>query len=145
MYNKFIEIQDNGDKFLDEDFIMKIFEPLYNELPELETYLTFYFEEKEANIVGSRKRDDCVLAIDRAITELFYPDRMDNKQSTPTCRALAVRLATCEISECIHSKKAIHDNLSEVHDEKSWIEKLKKKRRQARALRTIPVLPKIKS
>ena len=33
MHNTFIEIQANGDKFLDEDFIMKIFEPLYTELP----------------------------------------------------------------------------------------------------------------
>ena len=52
MYNAFIKIQANGDKFMDEDFIMKIFDPLYTELPELETYLTFYFEEKEANVVG---------------------------------------------------------------------------------------------
>ena len=73
MYNTFIEIQANGDKFLDEDFIMKIFEPLYTELPELETYLTFYFEEKEANVVGSCKRNDRVLAIDGAVANLFYP------------------------------------------------------------------------
>ena len=45
MYNTFIGIQVNGEHFLDEDFIMKIFEPLYNELSKLETYLTFYFEE----------------------------------------------------------------------------------------------------
>ena len=55
MYNMFIEIQANGDKFLDEDFIMKIFESLYTELPELETYLTFYFEDNEANVVRSFK------------------------------------------------------------------------------------------
>ena len=52
MYNTFMEIQANGDKFLDEDFIMKIFEPFYTELPELEMYLTFDFEEKESSIVG---------------------------------------------------------------------------------------------
>ena len=63
MYNIFIEIQSNGNKFLDEDFIMKIFEPLYTKLPELETYLTFYFKEKEANVVGSCKRYDRVLVI----------------------------------------------------------------------------------
>ena len=122
MYNTFIEIQANGDKFLDEDFIMKIFEPLYTELPELETYLTFYFEQKEANVVGSCKQDDCVLAINGAVAELFYPGRMENKQSTKTCRELAVRLATRSIAECIHPKKAIHDHLSEIHGKKSWIE-----------------------
>ena len=65
--NTLIEIQANGDKFLDEDFTMKIFEPLHTEMPELETYLTFYFEEKEANVVGSRKQDDHVLVIDLAV------------------------------------------------------------------------------
>ena len=119
IYNTFIEIQANGDKFLDEDFIMKIFEPLYTELPELETYLTFYLEEKEANVVGSCKRDDRVLAIDGSVAELFYPGRMENKQSTPKCRALAVSLDTREISECIHPKKAIHDHLSAIHGKKS--------------------------
>ena len=121
MYNTFIEIQANGNKFLDEDFIMKIFEPLYTELPELETYLTFYFEENEANVVGSHKQDDRVFAINGAIAEIFYPGQMENKQSTPTCRALAVRLATREIAECIHPKKDIHDHLSSIHGEKIWI------------------------
>ena len=73
MYNTFIEIQANGDKFLDEDFIMKIFKPLYTDLPELETYLTFYSEEKEATVVGLCKRDDRMLAIDGAVAELFCP------------------------------------------------------------------------
>ena len=84
MYNTFIEIQANGDNFLDEDFIMKIFEQLYTELPELETYLTFYFEEKEANVVGSCKQDVHILYIDGDVAELFYLGRMENKQSTPT-------------------------------------------------------------
>ena len=38
------------------------------------------------------------------------------------CRALSVRLATREIAECIHPKKAIHDHLLEIHGKKSWIE-----------------------
>ena len=46
---------------------MKFFEPLYTELPELETYLMYYFKEKEANVVGSRKQDDHVLVIDLAV------------------------------------------------------------------------------
>ena len=84
MYNRFIEIQSNGNKFLNEDFILKIFEPLYTKLPEIETCLMFYFEEKEDNVVGSCKRDNRVIAINGAVAELFYPGRMENKQSTPT-------------------------------------------------------------
>ena len=55
MYTTFIEIQANGDKFLYEDFIMKIFEPLYTDLPELETYLTLYFEQKVTSALADRK------------------------------------------------------------------------------------------
>ena len=135
MYNTFIEIQANGDKFLDEDFIMKIFETLYTELPELETYLTFYFEEKEANVVGSCKRDDHVLVINGDVSELFYPGQMENKQSTPACRALAVRFDTCTISKYIHPKKSIHDHLSEIHGNKSWIETTEKEKKASQGLK----------
>ena len=135
MYNTFIEIQANVDKFLDEDFIMEIFEPLYTELPELETYLTFCFEEKEANVVGLRKRDDRVISIDGAVAEPFCPGRMENKQSTPTCRALAVRLATHGITECIHPKKAIHDHLLAIHGKKSWIETTEEEKKASQGLK----------
>ena len=109
MYNKFIEIQANGDKFLDEDFILKIFETFYTQLPEIEMHLTFYFEEKESNIFGSCKQDDCVLAINGDVAEIFYPCQMENKQIKLTCRELAVKLATGAIAKCIHPKNAIHD------------------------------------
>ena len=101
---------------------MKIFESLYTELPELETYLTFYYEEKEANVVGSCKRDGCVIAVDGAEAELFYPVRMENKQSTQTCRELSARLDIRAIAKCIHPKKSINYHLLEIHGKKSWIE-----------------------
>ena len=78
MYSSFIDIASEGDLFLDEDYVMNIFKPLYGELPELDEYLTYYFEEKEANVVGSNKECDRVLAIDGAVAELFYPTRMEN-------------------------------------------------------------------
>lgn len=72
-YQAFIAIQADGDKFLDEEFMMNIFQPLYQDVPELEEYLTYYFEEKESNHVGTRAKEDRVLAIDGAVAELFYP------------------------------------------------------------------------
>ena len=122
MYSSFIDIASEGDLFLDEDYVMNIFKPLYGELPELDEYLTYYFEEKEANVVGSNKECDRVLAIDGAVAELFYPTRMENRQSTPTCRELAVKLAIRGMAECVHPKKAIADHLSIINGKKSWIE-----------------------
>jgi len=66
-------VESDGEKMLDEDFIMNIFSPLYAEIPELEEYLTYFFEEKESNVVGSYSRSDRVLAIDLAKCEVFYP------------------------------------------------------------------------
>jgi hypothetical protein len=52
-----------GEKMLDKDFIMNIFSPLYEELPELKELITYFFEEKELNVLGSYSCSDCVLAI----------------------------------------------------------------------------------
>ena len=38
MYNAFVQVESDGEKMIDEDFIMNIFSPLYEELPELEEY-----------------------------------------------------------------------------------------------------------
>ncbi len=51
MYNAFVEVESDEELMLDEDFIMNILSPLYAELPELKEYLTYYFEEKESNVI----------------------------------------------------------------------------------------------
>ncbi len=53
MYNAFVEVELDGELMLDEDFIMGIFSPLYEELPEFNGYLEYFFEEKESNVIGS--------------------------------------------------------------------------------------------
>ena len=60
---------------------------------------------------------------------------MENKQSTPTCRVLAVRLANRAIAECINPKKAIHDNLLSIHDEKSLIETAEEENKVSQGLK----------
>ena len=73
MYNAFVEVESDGELMLDEDFRMNILSPLYAELPELKEYLTYYFEEKESNVIGLCSQGNCVLAIDLAKCEVFYP------------------------------------------------------------------------
>ena len=73
---------------------MNIFSPLYNEILPLKQYLDYHFEEKEGNVIGSNNEPDRVLAIDEAMTELFYPQKMENRQTTELCHELSIGVAT---------------------------------------------------
>ncbi len=105
MYDAFSEVESNGELMLDEDFIMRIFSPLYGELPEFEEYLTYFFEEKESNVIGSCSRGDRVLAIDLAKCEVFYPTQIENQQTHDLCVNLAREVATCLLLEVMDPKR----------------------------------------
>jgi hypothetical protein len=47
----------DGSKLLDDDFMLNLFSPLYEELPEFKQYMTYYMEEKECNIMGSSAKE----------------------------------------------------------------------------------------
>ena len=81
---------------LNEDYIMNIFQPLYEKLPELKEYLTWYFKEKETNVIGSNKKGDRVHGVEKARAELFYPSQVTNQKTTSCCKMIAG-----EITECI--------------------------------------------
>ena len=105
IYHAFVKIQADGSLLLIYDFIMNIFSPLYDELPELKDYLDFHLEEKEGNVIGSVKEKDRVLVIDEAMEELFYPKRRANRETTELCTELAVGVATTLLTELLDKKK----------------------------------------
>jgi hypothetical protein len=72
-----------GPFLLEEE--MYIFVSLYDELPPCEEYLNYHFEEKEGSVIGSQKEEECVLAIDEAMAELFWPQRIEKCQITEFC------------------------------------------------------------
>jgi hypothetical protein len=82
LHDAFVVIQSDGSLLLEQDFIMSIFSPLNEEIPPLKQYLNYHFEEKEGNVIGSNKEHDRVLAIDEAMAELFYPQKVENRQTT---------------------------------------------------------------
>ena len=55
---------------------MKIFSPLYEQLPEFKKDFDYLLEEKEGGEIGSKKRSNHVLSIDEALSELFYPVKL---------------------------------------------------------------------
>ena len=60
----FFPYQANGSLILDYDFMMCIFGELQHELPEFNTYMTWYFKEQESNSIGSSSKAENVLSID---------------------------------------------------------------------------------
>jgi hypothetical protein len=70
VYDAFVAIQMDGTLILDYDFIMSIFGDLQTELPEFNTYMMWYFEEKECNPIGSSSKAQRVLSVDKR-TEIY--------------------------------------------------------------------------
>ena len=73
VYDAFVAIQMDGTLILDYDFMMGIFGDLQTELPEFNTYMTWYFEEKECNPIGSTSKAQRVFSVDKGTEMLFYP------------------------------------------------------------------------
>ena len=114
LHSAFVKIQSDGALLLDYDFVMKIFCPIYSDLPEFEEYISYYFENKEGNIVGSVQSKDRVLSIDEAMAELFWPSKIRNRETSVFCKELAVGVATTLLTELEDTKKATHQYLSAV-------------------------------
>ncbi len=113
LHDAFVEIQSDGLLLLDQDFIMNIFSLLYEEIPPLKQYLNYHFEEKEGNVIGSNKEHDRVLAIDEAMAELFYPQKLENCQTTEFCHKLSVGVATRLLTKLINPKKSTHNYIND--------------------------------
>ncbi len=113
LHDAFVEIQSDGSLLLEQDFIMNIFSPLYNEIPPLKQYLDYHFEEKEGNLIGSNNKHDRVLAIDKAIAQLFYPQKMENHQTTELCHELSIGVATTLLTGLIDPKKSMHNYIND--------------------------------
>ena len=47
----------DGEKLINENFMMGIFDGIMKKLPPLQKYLNFMFEKKQGSLVGSRKEE----------------------------------------------------------------------------------------
>ncbi len=73
LHDAFVEVQGDGALLLEKNFIMKIFSPLYKEIPPLKEYLDYHFKEKEGHVIGSHKVHERVVAINEAMAKLLVP------------------------------------------------------------------------
>jgi len=112
VYQAFRIVEANCETFLDKDFIMNIFSPLYSKLPKFEQYLKWYFEEKASYPVGMVQDEHRILAIDETQAELFYPNQACNRQTKDFCEQLASKIGYRVCTKILHPKKALHHHLS---------------------------------
>jgi hypothetical protein len=120
VYNAFVAIQADGSLILDYDFMMGIFGELKHELPEFNTYMTWYFMENECNSIGSSSIAQRVLSVDKRRKMLFYPTERQNMQTNELCSILAAGLALYLILELEDPRKANSDYLSVKGGKYSW-------------------------
>ncbi len=83
IYDAFIAIQSDGSLILDYDFMIGIFADLQKEMHEFNTYMTWFFEEKECNTIRSStsSKSQRVLSVDKGVEMLFYPTEKQNMQT----------------------------------------------------------------
>ena len=114
VYEKFKTIAEDGDKMLDEDFMLQMFSPLYTKLPEFKQFIEWYFEEKTAYPVGIKRGNDehKILAIDETVAEVFYPTQAANRQSNEFCKILAEEVGTRICLELMDPNKSLSMHLS---------------------------------
>ena len=114
------EVASDGLKFLDDDFIMNIFNEIVEQVDPFEEYLNYIFEEQQSYPVGSRDKDDAMLPFDQLRAELFYPERKENRRTHDIACQLAENIAITILVELRDPKKATSHYLSSLDGIRSW-------------------------
>jgi hypothetical protein len=91
-YEAMDNIESDGSLILNEQFMNFIFDEIYEDedgnlcpLPPLQETMKYQYEERQTNALGGSK----VLLFDLLNAEIFYPERQENKDSTPTIIEMA--------------------------------------------------------
>ena len=108
LHSAFIKIQDAPSLFLDFEYVMHIFESLYDELPEFKDYMDYFKEEREGNVICLCNQSERVLVIDEAMSELFWPTKACNRETTEFCQTLVAGIATTLLMELENSYQKQH-------------------------------------
>jgi hypothetical protein len=136
VYEAFLKIQRNNKLFLKEDFMMNIFKPLYEQVPELEEYMSWYFEEKNNLVSGITTTNKRKKGMKLAQEEFFYPTKIQNRESNDCCLLLATDFANCLILEFHDMKKVTHMYVSKLDGEYSMKNTTEEEKRQGYVIRT---------
>ena len=109
----------NPENILKEDFMMNIFQPIAAQIPPFQEYTTYMFEKKASNPIGCWKEADKVLSYDEILAAVFYPTRVDIRQSQDSCLQLGVRWAATMRREFRDKRKNTKKYLSAIEGKAS--------------------------
>ena len=112
VYNDFLKIEHRPQLLLKESFIMNIFKPLYQKLPELKDYLTYFFEEKEIFVYTNMDNDSHKRGIKLVSEEVFLPIEANNRTFYDCCVWLISDFAAIIILEMCDPKRS-HEIISQ--------------------------------
>ena len=135
VYNAMLKIQKNNKLFLKEDFMMNILKPLYSKLPELDDYLSWYFEEKNNYVAGTKEKSVCKKGMKLVCKELFYPTRIENRETHDCCVMLSLELANCLIIESQDTTKVTHKYVNKLDGEYSMNKTSEKEKQNGYGIR----------
>jgi hypothetical protein len=123
LHDALIQIESNGNLYLDEDFMNSIFNKIYTDdnnnsipLQPLEDAMKYQYEIRQTPAVDGSK----VLPFDRLNAELFYPTREENIATNEMVKVMACEVAECMLDELRDPKKATSDYLSSAGGKFSW-------------------------
>ena len=120
MEDAFEKIANDGERMLDEQLMMHIFEPIVNQVDPFAEYLEYIFEKKEAHELCTRGKLDKWLPFDELRAELFFPTRNYVRQTHDTACRLAEVAAATFLIEFRDPKKATSEYLSSISRIRSW-------------------------
>jgi hypothetical protein len=120
MEDAFEKIARDGERMLDEQFMMNIFEPIVNQVEPFSQYLEYAFKKKEAREHCTQNKHDKRLPFDELQAELFYPTCNYVRQSHDTACRLAEVAAATFLIESRDPKKATSDYLLNISGIRSW-------------------------
>ena len=113
-----VEVAADGQKMLDESFMMGIFDELIDELPPLKEYMNYIFDTKRTAVVASSKQKVVPFSMLRA--ELFSPQSETNVDTSGTAADLGAIAASALLDELRDHTKATAEYLSSVKGKYSW-------------------------
>lgn len=123
LYSACLELQQNGELYLNEEFMNAIFDNIYvdstgNPAPllPLQEAMTYQYEERQTVAIDGSK----VLPYDQLNAEMFYPVRPENQQTSDLVKKMAIEVADCILKELCDPKKALSDYLSCKEGKFSW-------------------------
>ena len=122
LHHTLVELEQDGTKIVNEEFMMNIFTPL--ELEPLDEYMAYIFEDKKSsttsNETSSSKKG--VKALGTYIRrELFRPTREENKATTGMLEDIGSEIAACLLAEMRHPDKLTSEHLSSEGGRLGWL------------------------